>query len=425
MSNIMRVALPGYNALTDTNLDHFSLYTDQDNVLVKEFIRGGDSLPFNPDPEGSPYIIEHNLGYVPMFFVFVRDNSSLEPGDPTNWKLVPHLQSSFTLPPFWCYADESNIYIINQNYGEDGSTNSDFKWYVFYDNMESSGDVSLPLPNTPILAITKSGFDVLTENNPNNYIYRSDLNTFKILKEETVSVTYTVDGLYTISHGIDNYHPTSYLIFIQFPDGKSALIPGRSRVDSRDGAFYALNAEIDNTNIMFTLGRLSGSGTALKVRYLIFESPLGEDDYVPDVPPGSKIVIAKPGFNALVETNPNNLVYSSDYNTLKYSQSGAEQISIVGDNTIKQTEITIPHNLGYTPVFIVYASMYVVGYTNNFNNIVPRWDRVSFGMLVLVDDRAEAWADNTNIYLRLTTKQDGETLLGKFNYKIFKNNLGF
>ena len=35
MSNVIRCALPGYNALTDTNLDHYSLYGDVDNVLIK------------------------------------------------------------------------------------------------------------------------------------------------------------------------------------------------------------------------------------------------------------------------------------------------------------------------------------------------------------------------------------------------------
>ena len=39
MGNVIRVALPTYNALTDTNPDHFALYSDQDWVLIKEFTR--------------------------------------------------------------------------------------------------------------------------------------------------------------------------------------------------------------------------------------------------------------------------------------------------------------------------------------------------------------------------------------------------
>lgn len=425
MAQTMRVSLPGYDALTDTNLDHFSLYTDQDNVLVKEFNRGGATLPFNPDPE-DPYTVHHGLGYVPTFFVFVLDNSSLEPTDPVRWKLVPHLQSEISMPPFFCYADEGNVYIINQNYGEDGSISSQFKWYIFYDNMEGSSGVSLPPPPPHTLNITKAGFDVLTETDPNNYIYRSDLSTFKILKEDTVNITYTSNGTYTINHGLSGYYPTSYLLFLKFPDGYSVLIPGKGLVESRNGAFYAGSAEIDTTSIKFTLVRMSGSATALKAKYYIFETPLGDDEYSPDVSPGSKVVVAKTGFDALTETNPNNLFYSSDYNTLKYSLSGGKQISIAGNGTLRQTTETVAHNLGYTPFFIVYARMYTEGYENNFNNIVPRWDRISFGEFVVSDDRAEAWADSTNIYLRLTTKQDsGETLRGVFNYKVFKNNLGF
>ncbi len=37
----------------------------------------------------------------------------------------------------------------------------------------------------------------------------------------------------------------------------------------------------------------------------------------------NKIIIAKPQFSALTETNPDNLAFSSDYETLKYYASGS------------------------------------------------------------------------------------------------------
>ncbi len=57
----IRVALPGYNAKTDTNPDHFALYSDQDWILIKEFSRG--NITVTSHNTGS---VSHNLGYVPF-----------------------------------------------------------------------------------------------------------------------------------------------------------------------------------------------------------------------------------------------------------------------------------------------------------------------------------------------------------------------
>jgi hypothetical protein len=67
MAQTIRVSLPGYNALTDTNPDHFSLYADQDWVLIKEKTRGNGTIGGN-----STLSINHNLGYPPMAAGFYR-----------------------------------------------------------------------------------------------------------------------------------------------------------------------------------------------------------------------------------------------------------------------------------------------------------------------------------------------------------------
>ena len=58
----MRVSLPGYDAGTDTNIDHYALYADEDNVLIKEKERGTVS--------GNGTVV-HNLGYVPFFATYI------------------------------------------------------------------------------------------------------------------------------------------------------------------------------------------------------------------------------------------------------------------------------------------------------------------------------------------------------------------
>lgn len=264
MSNVIRVALPGYNALTDTDLDHFSLYTDEDNILIKEFTRGSDTIPLS----GTPYEITHNLGYIPFFLVFVYDtNGSFYANvDANQWKLVSNVQSPVAVPRFYCYADTSKIYILNQD------ADTIFKWFIFYDNMVGASAIKKPLPN-PVFAVAKAGKSAYSED-PNDFIFRSDLNTFKILKEGTATITYTADGRYTINHGLANYTSTSFVLFLKFPDGYTALIMGSGETISRDEAFEASDAYITATQIKFYLKRNSGSATNISAKYYIFETPL-------------------------------------------------------------------------------------------------------------------------------------------------------
>jgi hypothetical protein len=67
----MRVSLPGYDALTDTTIDHYSIYADSDNVLIKEYFRG--TLNVNNFAFGT---ITHELGYIPESFVYANNNGT-------------------------------------------------------------------------------------------------------------------------------------------------------------------------------------------------------------------------------------------------------------------------------------------------------------------------------------------------------------
>jgi hypothetical protein len=113
MGNVMRVALPGYNALTDTDTDHFALYSDQDNVLIKEFIRGTVNVP-----TGSSAEITHNLGYIPFFAFFVDRGGGLRQ---LGWLYNP--DSGYN-----AYATTSVIHFSHT----DGSDHT-FLYYIFYD----------------------------------------------------------------------------------------------------------------------------------------------------------------------------------------------------------------------------------------------------------------------------------------------------
>lgn len=131
-----------------------------------------------------------------------------------------------------------------------------------------------------------------------------------------------------------------------------------------------------------------------------------------------KIVISKPGFDAVTETTPDNLIFSSDYNTLKYNVSGSITLNVTGGPAYAQNT-TVTHGLGYTPFFVAYAidSDTMSRYGPLGNNIQAPDGIGSFRWYYVL-------ADSTKLYFCVL----GDTLLTPsytitFQYKIFKNNL--
>ena len=114
MAQTIRVSLPGYNALTDNNPDHFALYADQDWVLIKEKVRGTFSVGGNTEIS-----IPHNLGYVPFALAFVTIGSKV---------YTIYGQRS---PSVSCAlrVNSSNVYIRNF-----GSSSISGYYIIFYDN---------------------------------------------------------------------------------------------------------------------------------------------------------------------------------------------------------------------------------------------------------------------------------------------------
>jgi len=115
MTNTMRVSLPGYNALTDTDLDHFALHADEDNVLIKEFERGSYTSTANETKT-----IPHNLGYIPFYLVFFEISGKWYS---VGWGFI-------SSPYVGSYVDTTNLTIYTQN-----STN--VKYYIFYDDIDT------------------------------------------------------------------------------------------------------------------------------------------------------------------------------------------------------------------------------------------------------------------------------------------------
>lgn len=115
----VRVSLPTYNALTDTDPRHYSIFADQDNVLIKELARGAGDLA-----SGGIATIAHNLGYIPHVKCYGKQTS----GTVTNWALLLAGQSE-GLQLVEAYLDTTNLYIKKIANGNTGS----YKYYIFYD----------------------------------------------------------------------------------------------------------------------------------------------------------------------------------------------------------------------------------------------------------------------------------------------------
>ena len=114
---VVRVSLPGYNALTDTNPDHYSLYTDEDLVLIKELARGTSNVAY-----GGTTTLTHGLGYIPFVSVWYKDEI-----DSNQWNLISGIgKNNVTIQ-----VTSTELKLINNSVW---SVAIDFRYYVFYDN---------------------------------------------------------------------------------------------------------------------------------------------------------------------------------------------------------------------------------------------------------------------------------------------------
>lgn len=115
MGYVIRTSLAGYEADTDTDIRHYSLYSDSDNILIKEQSRGSISV------SGSgTATITHSLGYPPLFFVYAEVSSNVY-----EWVNGDNIYSDYR-----AYATTTTLELINSN-----ASSKTFKYYIFYDNI--------------------------------------------------------------------------------------------------------------------------------------------------------------------------------------------------------------------------------------------------------------------------------------------------
>lgn len=128
-----------------------------------------------------------------------------------------------------------------------------------------------------------------------------------------------------------------------------------------------------------------------------------------------KIVIAKPGYNALSETDPNNLIFSSDYNTLKYDTSGSNTFTIPANGSAFTVEHDIvTHNLGYYPFYTSFIKEFSL--EQYYSTPYSFADFLGYIYFFV-------YATTTKLVLRVEMSNNIADFDLTVWYKIFKNNL--
>lgn len=132
-----------------------------------------------------------------------------------------------------------------------------------------------------------------------------------------------------------------------------------------------------------------------------------------------KIIVSKSGYNATTETDPDNLIFSSDYETLRYATSGTINLSwSIVAATFNAYSTSVAHGLAYIPFFVIFVDK-----TNSGTFQPAPYAAGSAGQTVSIF----AYADGTNIYFKVQTYKDSgatENYTAVFRYFIFKNNVG-
>ena len=124
------------------------------------------------------------------------------------------------------------------------------------------------------LVVSKALEDALTITDPNDFIFSSDYNTFKIIASGVASFDIGI-GVFTktIAHG-QSYTPLA-IAFMICDTNEEVMLPGFQWFNTSpydDLGFYEVRT--NSTNIVFYGRSFRATTTTIKFRYYIFESPL-------------------------------------------------------------------------------------------------------------------------------------------------------
>jgi hypothetical protein len=129
-----------------------------------------------------------------------------------------------------------------------------------------------------------------------------------------------------------------------------------------------------------------------------------------------KVVITKPGYNALIAQPLDNKVFDSRFGTLKYFDSGQVNLSFQNDSPSYNALATYTHNLGYRP----FVECYTLGFDGVYQP-VPLYGEgasTSWRYGVAIDENV------INFFVETNGFSVGTVFDIYFYYFLFNNKLG-
>lgn len=120
------------------------------------------------------------------------------------------------------------------------------------------------------LIVAKSGVNAETATDPNDFIFHSDYNTFKIIFEDSVTVALGTTGAEGEIYSFTKTQPDNFAFaFCKFSDGKVAP-PGTK---AANGDFWFTKFYVDE-NCNFEYVNLTGGSYTVTFKYILCELPL-------------------------------------------------------------------------------------------------------------------------------------------------------
>ena len=228
-----------------------------DYILIKELEKNTISVT-------SHETIAHNLGYVPLVFVFAEVSSGV-------WRRL----FSRDITGFGAYytIDNTNLELYNSGGARQ------FAYHIFLDNITSGSAVFENLGRHLGFVVGKRGVNVETATDPNDFIFHSDFNTFKIIVEATKEITLaasTNDQTFTEAHNqkfvplIQAFAKESTLSQIFLPNSGNVSLWGAKAGIITTGVTFNY-AQADATNAIFNFSNSNGSTKSVKIRYFVLE----------------------------------------------------------------------------------------------------------------------------------------------------------
>ena len=130
---------------------------------------------------------------------------------------------------------------------------------------------------TYTIAISKAGVNVLTATDPNDFIFHSEYNTFKIVAQGKIT-SQTVNSdpkTFTVAHNL-GYAPNFYA-FCKFPDGKTSMAgPHAFPYDRDTRVFFTgpdFTPEVNSTNFYFIFTK-PGANYNVDIKWYAFGESL-------------------------------------------------------------------------------------------------------------------------------------------------------